>query len=93
MIGKKGTETMLHELEIRMLPGEAWWGGLVNCGCKMPLTNQSCCTVDPFGGEDLDQGAACVPVFKGTLHFKRQGVCALGGGWRDPLPRRGRNPA
>lgn len=60
MIGKKGTETMLHELEIRMLPGEAWWGGLVNCGYRMPLTQQSRCTVDPFGGEDLDQGA---PVF------------------------------
>ena len=37
---------MLHELEIRMLPGEAWWGGLVNCGYRMPLTQQSCCTVD-----------------------------------------------
>ena len=49
---------MLHELEIRMLPGEAWWGGLVNCGWEMPLTEQSCCTVNPFGGEDLDQGAA-----------------------------------
>ena len=60
MIGKKGTETMLHELEIRMLPGEAWWGGLVNCGYRMPLTQQSRCSVDPFGGEDLDQGA---PVF------------------------------
>ena len=60
MIGKKRTETMLHELEIRMLPGEAWWGGLVNCGYRMPLTQQSRCTVDPFGGEDLDQGA---PVF------------------------------
>lgn len=73
---------MLHELEIRMLPGEAWWGGLVNCGCKMPLTNQSCCTVDPFGGEDLDQGAAlflssrgrCISSGKGFVLSADAGV-------------------
>ena len=73
---------MLHELEIRMLPGEAWWGGLVNCGYRMPLTQQSCCTVDPFGGEDLDQGAAlflssrgrCISSGKGFVLSADAGV-------------------
>lgn len=78
----KGMKTMLHELEIRMLPGEAWWGGLVNCGWEMPLTEQSCCTVNPFGGEDLDQGAAlflssrgrCISSGKGFVLSADAGV-------------------
>lgn len=46
-------------MEIKMLPGEYWWGGAVDWGKEMPLCGSSDFCADLSGGEK-DQ---CSPVF------------------------------
>ena len=50
----------MTERIVTVLDGEYWWGGVVNCGFRMPLDGWGGSTVDPCGGADLDQSA---PLF------------------------------
>lgn len=55
---------MSCERILHMLPGECWWGALAHCGHMMPLDERSRTTVDPCGGQDLDEGA---PLFLSSM--------------------------
>ena len=50
----------MSELLFEMLENEYWWGGVVNCGYKMPLGGKSQCVIDVCSQEAKDQSA---PVF------------------------------
>ena len=47
-------------MQFDMLPGECWWGGCVNQGHEMPLTQESDVHMSPVGGHENDQFA---PLF------------------------------
>ncbi len=60
------------EKQIVMLPGECWWGGVVNLGYLMPLTRQSVITLEPGEGRENDQFSPVYVSSKGRYFFSKK---------------------
>ena len=54
----------MGELTVRLLPGECWWGGCVNKGHIMPITEETQERFSPVGGGEGDQFA---PVYLSSM--------------------------
>ena len=54
------TAALAATCELKMLPGEAWWGGAVILGEKMPYTDKSAVSFDMLR---KNYGNPAMPVF------------------------------
>ena len=71
----------MGELTVRLLPGECWWGGCVNKGHVMPITEETQERFSPVGGGEGDQFA---PVYLSSM-----GRCIVSGRPFDVTAERG----
>ena len=55
----------MNEFKFRITEGEYWWGGSVNIGHEMPISEKSVISFDLYGGGETDQFAPLLLSSKG----------------------------